>query len=77
MILYSTINHLKYALLNGESGILRCVESKMRIVKAETTRAPGAGSNSEVTDLYVIDGESKLHALRIDPEEYLVKQALF
>lgn len=32
ILLYTTINHLKYALLNGESGILRCVDSRLKII---------------------------------------------
>lgn len=34
-VIYSTINHIKFGLLNGDSGILKCTDSTLRVVKME------------------------------------------
>ena len=65
ILVYSTINHLKYALINGESGILKCTEQKVRIVAYEKD------------EMIVLDSNGKILNLKIDPEEFLLKQALF
>jgi coatomer protein complex subunit alpha (xenin) len=59
VLLYSTISHLKYALLNGETGILKCTDQKLRIVSFER--------GSELT---AIDSSAKIVQLKIDSEEF-------
>lgn len=34
-IIYTTINHIKFGLLNGDSGILKCTEQTTRVVKID------------------------------------------
>lgn len=34
VLIYSTVNHLKYALLNGDTGILKCLEYPVNLLKA-------------------------------------------
>lgn len=33
VLIYCTVNHLKYALLNGDTGILKCLEYPIQLLK--------------------------------------------
>lgn len=35
VLIYTTINHLKFGLLNGDSGIIKCVEENLKAVKVD------------------------------------------
>ncbi len=65
LLLFSTLNHIKYGLLNGEEGIIKCQENKQRIISFEKST------------LITIDSTGKILSTKIDSEEFLLKQALF
>lgn len=64
VLVYSTLNHIKYVLLNGESGIIKTLEKTLYI-----TRVQGKL-------LYVLNREGEVQILTIDPTEYRFKKAL-
>lgn len=64
VLLYSTLNHIKYTLLNGDNGIIRTLEETVYL-----TRVKGKS-------LYCLDRQSKPKILTIDPTEYRFKLAL-
>lgn len=65
IVLYSTINHLKYGLLNGEFGIMKCTDQIYRIFQLE-------GAN-----LAVIDAKGNVSVLPINTDDFLLKHALY
>ncbi|RFU78981.1 coatomer subunit alpha [Trichoderma arundinaceum] len=64
ILLYSTLNHVKYALLNGDNGIVRTLDQTVYLVRVK-------GRN-----VYCLDRAAKPRVLRIDPTEYRFKMAL-
>ncbi|EGD72417.1 COP1 protein [Salpingoeca rosetta] len=64
VLIYTTLNHLKYALPNGDSGIIRTLDTPIYI-----THVKGG-------TVYCLDREVKTAALAIDPTEYQFKLAL-
>ncbi|KAI5853726.1 coatomer WD associated region-domain-containing protein [Tricharina praecox] len=64
VLLYSTLNHIKYTLLNGDNGIIRTLEETVYL-----TRVKGKS-------LYCLDRQSKPRVLTIDPTEYRFKLSL-
>ncbi|KIW75049.1 hypothetical protein Z517_11820 [Fonsecaea pedrosoi CBS 271.37] len=64
VLLYSTLNHIKYTLLNGDNGIVRTLDQTVYLVKVK-------GRN-----VYCLDRSSKPRVLTIDPTEYRFKLAL-
>lgn len=54
---YTTINHLKFGLLNGETGIIKCLDSNLMAVKLEDS------------NLIAIDRQSKILNTTINCEE--------
>lgn len=64
VLVYTTLNHLKYALLNGDSGILRSLQNTMYVIKAQ---------NESVA---CINRGGTVKVLKIDPTEYRFKRAL-
>ncbi|KAL1958959.1 hypothetical protein VTO42DRAFT_3512 [Malbranchea cinnamomea] len=64
VLLYSTLNHVKYSLLNGDNGIVRTLDQTMYLVRVK-------GRN-----LYCLDRSAKVVVLDIDPTEYRFKLAL-
>ncbi|ROT37874.1 Coatomer, alpha subunit [Sodiomyces alkalinus F11] len=64
VLLYSTLNHVKYSLMNGDNGIVRTLEQTVYLVRAK-------GRN-----LYCLDRTAKPKILQIDPTEYRFKLAL-
>lgn len=63
VLLYSTLNHIKYSLMNGDNGIVRTLEQTVYLVKVK-------GRN-----VYALDRASKPKILTIDPTEYRFKLA--
>lgn len=63
-LIYSTINHIKFGLLNGDVGVLKCTDQTLRVVKMEKN------------ELLVIDSQASFHTLKLNCEEYLLKLAL-
>ncbi|KAE8153991.1 coatomer WD associated region-domain-containing protein [Aspergillus avenaceus] len=64
VLLYSTLNHVKYSLLNGDNGIIRTLDQTVYLVKVK-------GRN-----VYCLDRNAKPRILEIDPTEYRFKLAL-
>ncbi|KAA8645995.1 coatomer subunit alpha [Aspergillus tanneri] len=64
VLLYSTLNHVKYSLLNGDNGIIRTLEHTVYLVKVKGR------------SVYCLDRNAKPRVLEIDPTEYRFKLAL-
>ncbi|KAF1829734.1 Coatomer, alpha subunit [Decorospora gaudefroyi] len=64
VLLYSTLNHIKYSLLNSDNGIVRTLEQTVYLVRVK-------GRN-----IYCLDRAAKPKILQIDPTEYRFKLAL-
>lgn len=64
VLLYSTLNHIKYALMNGDNGIVRTLEHVVYLVRVK-------GRN-----VYCLDRAAKPKVLTIDPTEYRFKLSL-
>lgn len=64
ILLYSTLNHIKYTLLNGDNGIVRTLDQTVYLVRVK-------GRN-----VYCLDRSAKPKILQIDPTEYRFKTAL-
>ncbi|KAF2972016.1 hypothetical protein GQX73_g1504 [Xylaria multiplex] len=64
VLLYSTLNHIKYTLMNGDNGIVRTLDQTVYLVKVK-------GRN-----VYCLDRSAKPKVLHIDPTEYRFKLSL-
>ncbi|TGZ84268.1 Coatomer, alpha subunit [Ascodesmis nigricans] len=64
VLLYSTLNHIKYTLLNGDNGIIRTLEETVYL-----TRVKGR-------TVSCLDRQAKPRNITIDPTEYRFKLAL-
>ncbi|KAL5010139.1 hypothetical protein ScPMuIL_012444 [Solemya velum] len=64
VFIYTTSNHIKYALTNGDHGIIRTLDLPIYI-----TRVKG-------TSVYCLDRMCRPHVLGIDPTEFKFKMAL-
>ncbi|KAL7273919.1 hypothetical protein RUND412_003192 [Rhizina undulata] len=64
VLLYSTLNHIKYTLLNGDNGIIRTLDETVYLTKVK-------GKN-----VYCLDRQARPKVLSIDPTEYRFKLAL-
>ncbi|KAM9929166.1 hypothetical protein OXX80_009779 [Metschnikowia pulcherrima] len=64
VLLYSTLNHIKYTLLNGDNGIIKTLENTMYIARV-------AGAK-----VYCLNRAGQVEVLSIDPAEYRFKKAL-
>lgn len=64
VLIYTTSTHIKYLLLNGDSGIIRTLDIPIYLT---------AIKNSQV---YCLDREARALVMDIDPSEYLFKHAL-
>ncbi|TKA70021.1 hypothetical protein B0A49_06766 [Cryomyces minteri] len=64
VLLYSTLNHIKYTLMNGDNGIVRTLEHTVYLVRVKGK------------SIYCLDRAAKPRILTIDPTEYRFKLAL-
>lgn len=64
IFVYSTLNHIKYALSQGDCGIIKTLDQPMYIVK------------SHGRSIYCIDRDGKITVVNVDPTEYRFKLAL-
>lgn len=64
VLLYSTLNHIKYTLLNGDNGIVRTLDQTVYLVRVKAR------------NVYCLDRAAKPKTLTIDPTEYRFKLAL-
>jgi len=64
VLIYTTLNHIKYCLPNGDNGIIRTLEVPLYITKV---------ANNIV---YALDREGKNRQIQVDVTEYMFKLAL-
>ncbi|MCO5552717.1 hypothetical protein L7F22_006234 [Adiantum nelumboides] len=64
VFIYATLNHIKYCLPNGDSGIIKTLDVPVYLVKV-------SGSS-----LYCLDRDGKIRTMQIDSTEYMFKLAL-
>ncbi|KAF9204235.1 hypothetical protein BGZ49_005548 [Haplosporangium sp. Z 27] len=64
ILIYSTLNHIKYALPQGDNGIIRTLDQPIYLTRIK-------GKN-----VYCLDRDGKTRTIPIDPTEYRFKQAL-
>lgn len=64
VLLYSTLNHIKYTLLNGDSGIIKTLPNTVYIIKV-------SGRN-----VFCLTRDGGVDIIKIDPTEYRFKRAL-
>lgn len=64
ILLYSTLNHIKYTLLNGDNGIVRTLDQTVYLVKVKART------------VFCLDRAAKPKSIDIDPTEYRFKMAL-
>lgn len=64
VFIYTTSNHIKYAINNGDHGIIRTLDLPIYVTKVKGTQ------------VYCLDRECRPRILRIDPTEYKFKLAL-
>ncbi|KAL9058700.1 MAG: hypothetical protein Q9162_001568 [Coniocarpon cinnabarinum] len=64
VLLYSTLNHIKFSLMNGDHGIIRTLEHPIYLVRVKGQT------------VYCLDRSAKPRPIQFDPTEYRFKQAL-
>lgn len=64
VLLYSTLNHVKYTLMNGDNGIVRTLDQTVYLVRVKGR------------SVYCLDRNARPRVLSIDPTEYRFKLAL-
>merc|ERR1719390_296425 len=64
VFIYTTLNHIKYALPNGDSGIIRTLDNAVYVTKV-------IGNV-----VHCLDRDGKNRRIQIDPTEYVFKLAL-
>ncbi|KAJ2591592.1 hypothetical protein IWW49_001457 [Coemansia sp. RSA 1797] len=64
VLLYTTLNHIKFALPRGDSGIVRTIDNPIYLVRVQGG------------DLHCLDREGSVNVIKIDPTEYRFKLAL-
>eukprot|EP00835_Amoeboradix_gromovi_P001827 NODE_92_length_21718_cov_0.361950.p1 type:complete len:1076 gc:universal NODE_92_length_21718_cov_0.361950:4737-1510(-) len=69
ILIYTTLNHIKYSLLNGHVGIIKSIHEPLYLASVSTI-----SDNSVV--IHAITRQSTLISIPIDPTEYLFKLAL-
>ncbi|KAJ2276488.1 hypothetical protein IW137_000194 [Coemansia sp. RSA 1287] len=64
VLLYTTLNHIKFALPRGDSGIVRTIDNPIYLARVQGG------------DLHCLDREGSVNVIKIDPTEYRFKLAL-
>lgn len=64
VLLYSTLNHIKYTLLNGDNGIIKTLENILYITKVSQNK------------VYCLNRSGEVELVTIDPTEFRFKRAL-
>lgn len=64
VLIYSTLNHIRYSLLNGDNGIIKTLENTLYITKVHDR------------SIYTLNREGEMEILTVDPTEYRFKKAL-
>ncbi|KAK6455869.1 coatomer WD associated region-domain-containing protein [Scheffersomyces xylosifermentans] len=64
VLLYSTLNHIKYTLLNGDNGIIKTLENTLYITRIAQKQ------------VYCLNRSGEVEVVNIDPTEYRFKKSL-
>lgn len=64
VLVYTTLNHIRYSLLNGDHGIIKTLEKTLYIHKVQGKL------------VYALNRDGEMEVLNIDPTEYRFKKAL-
>lgn len=64
VLLYSTLNHIKYTLLNGDNGIIKTLENTLYITRVNQN------------NVYCLNRAGRVEKITIDPTEYRFKRSL-
>lgn len=64
VLLYSTLNHIKYSLLNGDNGIIKTLENTVYLTKVSQKK------------IFCLNRSGQVEVIDIDPTEYRFKKAL-
>ncbi|KAG1147533.1 hypothetical protein G6F37_002746 [Rhizopus arrhizus] len=64
VLIYCTLNHIKYALTEGDNGIVRTLDQPVYLTRMKGKK------------LYALDRDGKVREIAIDPTEYRFKLAL-
>lgn len=64
VLIYSTLNHIKYTLLNGDNGIIKTLKDTLYIIKVSGSKA------------YCLNRQGQVEIAAIDPTEYRFKRSL-
>lgn len=64
VLFYSTLNHIKYTLLNGDNGIIKTLDSTLYITKVSGQ------------DVFTLNRNGEVEIVKIDSTEYRFKKAL-
>lgn len=64
VLLYSTLNHIKYSLLNGDNGIIKTLDNTVYLTKVSQKK------------VYCLNRAGQVEVVDIDPTEYRFKKAL-
>ncbi|KAH7599665.1 Trp-Asp (WD) repeats profile [Nakaseomyces glabratus] len=64
VLVYTTLNHIRYSLLNGDHGIIKTLEKTLYIHKVQGKY------------VYALNRDGEMEVLNIDPTEYRFKKAL-
>lgn len=64
VLIFTTFNHLKYSLLNGDSGVLKTLNQTLYV---ESVRR---------NSVFCLSRSGNIHVVKIDPSEYRFKRAL-
>ncbi|ODQ66953.1 alpha subunit of COPI vesicle coatomer complex [Nadsonia fulvescens var. elongata DSM 6958] len=64
VLLYSTLNHMKFSLLNGDTGIIKTLDNTVYLSKVKGNK------------VFCLARGGKVEAITIDPTEYRFKRAL-
>ncbi|KAJ1897459.1 hypothetical protein LPJ66_003348 [Kickxella alabastrina] len=64
VLLYTTLNHIKFALPQGDTGIIRTIDNPVYLARVQGG------------DVHCLDREGSVQTMKIDPTEYKFKLAL-
>lgn len=64
VLIYSTLNHIRYSLLNGDRGIIKTLENTLYIIMVKNKL------------IYTLNRDGEVEILTVDPTEYRFKKAL-
>jgi coatomer protein complex subunit alpha (xenin) len=64
VLLYSTLNHIKYTLLNGDNGIIKTLDNTLYLTRVAQKK------------VYCLNRAGQVEVVDIDPTEYRFKKAL-